>query len=199
MAAIKAAGSDAFAIQGDLTKVSEIESLFDQVVKRFGGLDIAVNTVGKVLKKPIVEVTEEEYDSLFAINSKSAFFFIRKAGRRMNENGKIVTVLTSLLAAFTASMLFMLAARRRWRTLRARRQRSSDCAESQSTVSRRARWTHVLLSRGVSGIDRLSQVSEHERKTHRDPGYRSHCKISRHRRLWITGQTLFANGGYTTR
>ncbi len=58
VAAIKAAGSDAFAIQGNLPKVSEIESLFDQVVKRFGGLDIAVNTVGKVLKKPIVEVTE---------------------------------------------------------------------------------------------------------------------------------------------
>jgi len=50
--AVQAAGGDAFAIQGDLTKVSEVIRLFDEAVKRYGRLDIAVNTVGKVLKKP---------------------------------------------------------------------------------------------------------------------------------------------------
>jgi NAD(P)-dependent dehydrogenase (short-subunit alcohol dehydrogenase family) len=58
--AVQAAGGDAFAIQGDLTKVAEVVRLFDEAVKRYGRVDIAVNTVGKVLKKPFVETTEEE-------------------------------------------------------------------------------------------------------------------------------------------
>jgi NAD(P)-dependent dehydrogenase (short-subunit alcohol dehydrogenase family) len=99
--AVKAAGGDAFAIQGDLTRVSEVVRLFDEAIKRYGGVDIAVNTVGKVLKKPFIETTEEEYDSMFAINSKAAYFFIQEAGKRMNDGGKIITILTSLLAAFT--------------------------------------------------------------------------------------------------
>src|SRR5919197_385081 len=99
--AVKVAGGDAFAIQGDLTKVSEVVRLFDEAVKRYGRIDVAVNTVGKVLKKPFVETTEEEYDSMFAINAKAAYFFIQEAGKRMNDGGKIITIVTSLLAAFT--------------------------------------------------------------------------------------------------
>ena len=57
--AIKASGGDAFAIQGDLTKVPEVVRLFDETLRRFGSIDIAINTVGKVLKKPIVDTSEE--------------------------------------------------------------------------------------------------------------------------------------------
>jgi len=38
--------------------------LFDDVVNTFGKVDIAVNCVGKVLKKPIIETTDEEYDEM---------------------------------------------------------------------------------------------------------------------------------------
>ena len=76
--AVKAAGGDAFAIQGDLTKVPAVAELFDEAVKRFGRVDIAINTVGKVLKKPIVETTEEDYDSMFATTLK----------RRTSSSGK---------------------------------------------------------------------------------------------------------------
>src|SRR5205807_6947083 len=99
--AIKKTGGDAIAIQGDLTKVSEVVKLFNEAHQRFGRLDIAVNTVGKVLKKPFVETSEAEYDSMFATNSKAAYFFIQEAGKRMSDGGKIVTIVTSLLAAFT--------------------------------------------------------------------------------------------------
>ena len=40
--------------------------LFRDAKSDFGKIDIVVNTVGKVLKKPIAEITEEEYDSMFA-------------------------------------------------------------------------------------------------------------------------------------
>ena len=67
-------------------------TLFDEAVKRFGGVDIAINTTGIVIQKPIVEVTEEDYDKIFAVNSKAAFFFIREAGKRLNNDGRIVSL-----------------------------------------------------------------------------------------------------------
>ena len=52
--------------QADLTTEQAVESLFSSVKKDFGKIDIVVNTVGKVLKKPIVDITEAEYDHMFA-------------------------------------------------------------------------------------------------------------------------------------
>ena len=51
---------------GDLTKAAAAEKLFSEVVQQHGKVDIMVNTVGMVLKKPIVEISEAEYDVMFA-------------------------------------------------------------------------------------------------------------------------------------
>ena len=59
-AAIAELGTKAILVQGDLTVPENVTALFDQAVEAFGGVDIAVNTVGKVLRKPIVETTEAE-------------------------------------------------------------------------------------------------------------------------------------------
>ncbi|MHA6768818.1 SDR family oxidoreductase [Sphingobium ummariense] len=101
VAAIQAAGAQAIAFQGDLTTAGAIEKLFADTIVAVGSPDIAINTVGKVLKKPIIEISEADYDEMTAINSKSAFFFLKEAGRHVNNNGKIVTLVTSLLGAFT--------------------------------------------------------------------------------------------------
>ncbi|WP_448950329.1 SDR family oxidoreductase [Labrys neptuniae] len=101
VAAINAAGAKGVAFQGDLTSAGAMEKLFADVVAAVGRPDIAVNTVGKVLKKPFVEITEAEYDEMTAVNSKSAFFFLKEAGKHVNDNGKICTLVTSLLGAYT--------------------------------------------------------------------------------------------------
>lgn len=101
VAAIAATGAKAAAFQGNLTTAGAVEKLFADVIATVGRPDIAVNTVGKVLKKPLIEITEAEYDEMTAVNSKSAFFFLKEAGKHLNDNGKIVTLVTSLLGAFT--------------------------------------------------------------------------------------------------
>lgn len=52
--------------QADLTTAGAVTKLFQDAIKDFGKIDIVVNNVGKVLKKPITEISEEEYDSMFA-------------------------------------------------------------------------------------------------------------------------------------
>ncbi|MFD6195147.1 SDR family oxidoreductase [Mycobacteriaceae bacterium NPDC060252] len=101
VAAVEAAGAKAVAFQGDLTTGAAVSKLFADTVEAVGRPDIAINTVGKVVKKPFAEITEEEYDSASAVNSKSAFLFLKEAGKHLNDNGKIVTLVTSLLGAYT--------------------------------------------------------------------------------------------------
>lgn len=101
VAAIKALGVDALALQGDLTKGEVVEQVFAAAKAAFGQIDIAINTVGKVLKKPIVDVTEAEFDVMDAVNNKSAFLFLKESGKQVADNGKVVTIVTSLLGAFT--------------------------------------------------------------------------------------------------
>lgn len=101
VAAVKAAGAQAAAFQADLTTAGAVEKLFADAVAAFGRPDIAINTVGKVLKKPILDISEADYDEMSAVNAKSAFFFLKEAGRHLNDDGAIVTLVTSLLGAFT--------------------------------------------------------------------------------------------------
>jgi len=101
VAAIQAAGAQGVALQADLTRAGAVEKLFADAIAVIGKPDIAINTVGKVLKKPMVDISEAEYDEMTAVNAKTAFFFLKEAGKHLNDNGKICTLVTSLLGAFT--------------------------------------------------------------------------------------------------
>ena len=100
-AAVKASGAEAAVFQANLTTAGAMEKLFADAIAAVGKPDIAINTVGKVLKKPIAEISEAEYDEMTDVNAKSAFFFIKEAGKHLNDNGKICTLVTSLLGAYT--------------------------------------------------------------------------------------------------
>lgn len=101
VAAVKDLGAQAIAVRADLTKAAAVQKLFEDTVAAFGRPDIAINTVGKVLKKPMQEISEAEFDEMSDVNSKAAFFFLKEAGIHVNDHGKVVTLVTSLLGAFT--------------------------------------------------------------------------------------------------
>ncbi len=99
--AVQAAGATATALQANLDTAAAMEKLWADATAAFGPPDIAINTVGKVLKKPFVEITEAEYDQMSDANAKSAFFFLKEAGKHVADGGSVVTLATSLLGAFT--------------------------------------------------------------------------------------------------
>ena len=69
----------AVALQADLSSAGAMENCSPT---RWPSADIAINTVGKVLKKPFTEITEAEYDEMTAVNSKAAFFFAKRPPRQ---------------------------------------------------------------------------------------------------------------------
>jgi len=197
---IKKAGRNAFAFQGDLTKPKEMTRLFDETVAQLGKVDIAVNTVGKVLKKPFTETTEADFDTMFDINSKAAYFFIQEAGKRIENGGSIITITTSLLGAFTGMY--------------------STYAGGKSPVEHFTRAAATEF--GPKGIS-VTNVAPgpmdtpffYPAETEETIAYHKSQSMSGDLTKiedivpivtflatdgwWITGQTIFANGGYTTR
>ena len=91
-------GVDAMAHQADLTDVGNIAALVDATIERFGRWDILVNTSGIIVRKPLAETTEEEYDTSFRINAKIPFFFMREAFSKMADNGRIINLVTTQVA-----------------------------------------------------------------------------------------------------
>jgi NAD(P)-dependent dehydrogenase (short-subunit alcohol dehydrogenase family) len=205
VAAIKASGGEAVAVQGDLTRPANVVKLFDAAVEAFGGLDVAINTTGMVIKKPILEVTEADYDRINAINAKAAFFFIQEAGRRLNDRGKICTIVTSLLAAYTDGYAIY--------------------PGSKAPIEHFTRAASKEFGpRGISvtalGPGPMETPFFYGQETKESAAYnQSVAALSPYTKTgltdiaditpvvlflvtdgwWITGQTIFANGGYTTR
>lgn len=200
LADIRDAGGEATLYQSDLTETDNIKKLFEAAINQYGSVDIAINTVGKVLKKPFTETTEAEYDSMFAINSKVAYFFMQEAGRKLNNHGKICTLVTSLLAAYTGLY--------------------STYEGGKAPVEHFTRAASKEFgSRGIS----VTAVAPGPMDTPFFYGQETADAVAFHKSAsalggltdirdiaplveflitdgwWITGQTIFANGGYTTR
>src|SRR5690349_10163912 len=67
---IVAQGGKAVAIQADVSKSEDVHRLFEEAEKALGPLDIVVANAGVFLKKPLSESTEEDYEYVFAINTR---------------------------------------------------------------------------------------------------------------------------------
>jgi len=197
---IKNGGGEAILVQADLTNVANIANLFVRAKEAFGGVDIAINTVGMVLKKPFTETTEQEYDTMMDVNAKQAYFFLQEAGKQLNDNGKICTIVTSLLAAYTGYY--------------------STYAGAKAPVEHFTRAASKEFGgRGIS----VTAVAPGPMDTPFFYGQESDDAVAYHKSAsalggltkiediaplveflvtdgwWVTGQTIFANGGYTTR
>ena len=205
VAAIKAAGAEAAAFQADLTTAGAAEKLFAHVVATFGRPDIAINTVGKVLKKPIVDTSEAEYDEMSAVNSKSAFFFMKEAGKALNDNGKICTLVTSLLGAFTpfyASYAGTKAPVEHF--TRAAAKEFGDRGISVTAIGPGPMDTPFFYPAESAdaqayhkGAAALSKFSKTGLTDIRDIVPYIRFVVSEG--WWMTGQTILVNGGYTTK
>lgn len=96
---VRAHGVEAVAIRADMTKTEEIERLFTVSVERFGKLDIVVANAGvEIVGEPLLDVTEEQFDRLFALNSKGSFFTLQKAAKYVADNGRIIYISSSSTA-----------------------------------------------------------------------------------------------------
>lgn len=94
VAGIEATGGKAVAAQADMSKAADARRLVKDTIKQFGRLDILVNNAGMFMYKSLLETTEEEFDNMFALNTKGRYFALQEAGKVIQEGGRIVNIST---------------------------------------------------------------------------------------------------------
>ncbi|MFZ4685708.1 MAG: SDR family oxidoreductase [Hyphomonadaceae bacterium] len=93
VANIRNAGARAIAVKADVSSPDELEHLFSSVLQEFSQLDIVVANAGiELINQPIADFSEEEFDRLFKVNTKGAFFTLQKAAKYVADNGRIIYI-----------------------------------------------------------------------------------------------------------
>ncbi|MFN6565756.1 glucose 1-dehydrogenase [Dendronalium sp. ChiSLP03b] len=92
---ITAKGGKALAVQADMSQVADIRRFFQKTLDKFGQLDILVNNAGIATSSLISDVTEEEYEKVFAVNVRGVLFALQEASRHMNDRGRIINISSS--------------------------------------------------------------------------------------------------------
>ena len=91
-------GGTAIAVPADVADPAQLDMLFAEVDRRIGPLDVVVGNVGTARFGPIAEMTDDDFDLMFAVNAKATFRLLRGAARRVRDGGRIVVVSAGVTA-----------------------------------------------------------------------------------------------------
>ncbi len=81
-------GPNVMAVAADISKRADIERMVQEVVAKFGRLDIAVSNAGIEIREPFLEVTDDHWHKVLTVNLYGAFAFSQTAARQMVKQGK---------------------------------------------------------------------------------------------------------------
>ena len=89
---IEKQGSRAIAITADITQMTEIRRALAEVTASLGLPEVLVNNAGAISLGPFEDISEEEWDRIFAVNLKAVFFLTQEFARRISAAGREATV-----------------------------------------------------------------------------------------------------------
>ncbi|QWT19257.1 SDR family oxidoreductase [Bacillus sp. NP157] len=195
--AIVAAGGKAISAQADVSKPAEARRLFDQAVEVYGGVDVLVNNAGVMALANVADLTDEDFDRLFAVNVKGSYNTMREAAKRLRDGGSIVNFSSSVVgllqpgyapyaatkAAIEATTMVLA------RELRGRNITVNAIAPGPTATD--------LFLNGKSDelVDKLAKLAPLERLGTPEDIAAAVAFLAGPDGAWINGQVLRANGG----
>lgn len=96
VAAIKAQGGEALAIQADVSKADQVARMFDQAIAQYGRIDVLVNNAGIMITKLLKDTTDEDFTRQFDINVRGTFNTMRQAATKLADQGSIINFSSSV-------------------------------------------------------------------------------------------------------
>ncbi len=100
VAAIKAQGGRAVAVQADIGETSGAATLFDAAEQAFGGVDVLVNNAGTMKLGALADVADADFDRQVALNLGGVFRGMREAARRLRDGGRIISFSSSVVGLY---------------------------------------------------------------------------------------------------
>jgi glucose 1-dehydrogenase/3-oxoacyl-[acyl-carrier protein] reductase len=85
--AIRGQGGTAAAFQADLADISQVRELAGKAIDFLGGLDVLVNNAGITMNRPFLQVTPEQFDTLYNVNIRAMFFLTQACVPAMQAGG----------------------------------------------------------------------------------------------------------------
>ena len=97
---IRSDGGTAEAFQADLADIEQVRALASQAIDYLGGLDVLVNNAGITMNKPFLQVTPEQFDTLYDVNIRGMYFLTQAAVPTMIEQGSGAVINLTSVHAF---------------------------------------------------------------------------------------------------
>ena len=96
VAELQQQGTNAIALQADVSKADEVKKMFDDAITHFGRIDVLVNNAGVMITKLLKDTTDEDFTRQFDVNVKGVFNTLREAATRLADKGSIINFSTSV-------------------------------------------------------------------------------------------------------
>ena len=101
-------------VRCDVTRAADIQSMVDTAYQRWGRLDVVFNNAGVAWARPMLDITEDDWDPLMAVNLRAVFFVLQACARRMRTQAPIAgselrgkLIQTASIAAFRGGQNYM--------------------------------------------------------------------------------------------
>ena len=196
VASIIGAGGEAITVTGDVADETAMAAAFDQVTTAFGGIDVVVNTAGRMVLAPLADFDLAAFDSMMRTNVRGTFVVNQLAARQVRSGGAIINFSTSIVklampnyAAYAATkgavdaMTLILARELRGRDI------------TVNTVAPGPTATALFLDgKDDATIERLSKAAPLERLGQPEDIAETVAFLAGPAR-WINGQVIYTNGG----
>lgn len=192
---LKAQGATGHAIKADVASVKEVRALFNEVISKFGRLDILASVAAVVKYGKIADVSEEDYDRIFDVNTKGTFFLLQEAAKVIQEGGRIFvfsTGATSITSPLPEASVYTASKSAVEAFTRSLAVELADKKVTVNTISPGYTETRLLpekmreIAIQASPFKRLGTAED----------FGSVIEfLSKPESIWITGQNLNINGG----
>lgn len=197
--AVVSSGGNAVAVRADVSDPEEVRAMFEEVERRFGGVDVLVNNAGIMPSNlpPVAQTDDQTFDRLVAINLKGSFNAMREAASRLRAGGAIVNFSSSAIglalpgyAAYAATK----AAIEAMTSILAKELRGRNI--TVNAVAPGPTATDLFLKgKPAEVVERLAKAAPLERLGRPEDIAAAVAMLVSADGAWINGQTLRANGG----
>lgn len=85
---VRAAGGRASFIEWDVSDVEQAPAVMQRACEMMGGLNVVINNAGVIGREPFLQITEQDFDRIFSVNVKGAFFCMQAAANFFLEHGE---------------------------------------------------------------------------------------------------------------